>query len=191
MLNQITRNEDTSFGRITYFGERMQLHPNVPEDSTSITLMRNEEMRYGVQLTRGDWSTFFSAREIRTIAEFVDQHRVWLEWGCRHNAGDQVVSAPDGYTAWTGDHDEDLSAYQLYSGGSHQRPCILHFQGRRQWVGYSHRHQWIIQGASSQVGPLIMCQSCQPSIQTVNIGISPGCCRMQRNAGWCKTRLVS
>lgn len=82
-----TRDEDTPFGRKTYFGERALLHPNIPAHSTSITLMRNEEMRYGIQIQRSDWSTFFSAREIQTITEFEEKHRAWLEWGRKHNAG--------------------------------------------------------------------------------------------------------
>lgn len=111
-----TRDEDTTFGRKTYFGEMLLLHSEVPLDSTSITLMRNEEMRYGVELTRGNWSTFFSAREIQTIASFVDQHRMWLEWGRAQNAGDLLVSQPDGYISQPGHRsEEDLSAYQLYS----------------------------------------------------------------------------
>lgn len=109
-----TRDEDTTFGRKTYFGERVLLHPDIHADSTSITLVRNEEMRYGSELTRGDWSVFFSAREIQTIAEFVERHRIWLEWGCSHNALD-LQASPDGYTAQPGSRDEDLSTYQLYS----------------------------------------------------------------------------
>ena len=111
-----TRDEDTHLGRKTYFGNVELLHIDVPGDPTSIILMRNEEMRYGVELTRGTWPTFFSAKELLIIAEFVQQHRAWLEWGNSQNNGDLLAPNPGGYIARPDNReDEELGIYVLFS----------------------------------------------------------------------------
>ncbi len=110
------RDEDTPFGRKTYFGEVELLHPDVPRDPTGITLLRNEEMRYGVQLLRGEWSTFFSAQETLIIAEFGQHHLAWLTWGRAQNRGDLLSPNPSRYVARPGERDDDdLTAYSLFS----------------------------------------------------------------------------
>src|SRR6266571_7724360 len=115
-MKREVRHEDTPFGRRTSFSDIQLLHPEVPEDDTGIALMRHEEMRYGVALIRGTWSTFFSAEEILKFADFVLQHHRWLEWARACNNEGQGGDPPAGYASTSDDrYAEDVTSYTLYT----------------------------------------------------------------------------
>ncbi len=96
-MKREVQHEDTPFGRRTFFSDIQLFHPEVPGDATGIALVRHEEMRYGVALMRGTWSTFFSAEEVLKIADFVLQHHRWLEWARACNYRGQESDPPEQY----------------------------------------------------------------------------------------------